>query len=104
MTINELKEVLKKVSYNASYEFTHCLFEGSFFISSCFNNGTSFIIQLDSKNNYSLNRFRNIIYLQKNVPIIIQRPPNVIIKIKLPVNILNIEYDLETEILTIVFD
>lgn len=104
MTINELKEVLKKVSYNASYEFTHCLFEGSFFISSCFNNGTSFIIQLDSRKNYSLNRFRNIIYLQKNMPIIIQRPSNIINTIKLPVEIYNIEYDSETEKLTVIFD
>jgi hypothetical protein len=104
MTINELKEILKEVSYDANYEFVHCLFEGSFFISSYYNTGSSFIIQLDSSSNYKLNRFRNIIYLQKNVPIIIQRPPNLTNTIKLPVDILNIEYDSKIEKLTIVFD
>lgn len=105
MTINELKKILKEVSYNANYEFTHCLFYGSFYISSYYNTGTSFIIQLDSNNNnYSLNRFRNIIYLQKNVPIIILRPPNLANTIKIPVDILNIEYDSKIEKLTIVFD
>ena len=104
MTINELNKILKEVSYNASYEFTHCLYYGSFYISSYYNTGTSFIIQLDSNNNYSLNRFRNIIYLQKNVPILIQRPPNLTNTIKIPVDILDIEYDSKIEKLTIVFD
>ena len=97
-------EVLRKVSYNASYEFTHIIFKGSYFISSYYNTGTSFIIQLDSKRNYNLNRFRDIVYLQKNVPIIIRLSPNCINPTKLQGVILNIDYDLEIEKLTVVFE
>ena len=104
MTIYELIEVLKGVSCDADYEFIHCLFEGSFFISSYYNTETSFIIQLDSKSNYNLNRFRNIVYLQKNVPIIIRSSPNCLNPTKLQGIILSADYDSEIEKLTVVFD
>ena len=104
MTVNKLIEELRKVNYNASYEFTHFLFKGSFFISSYYNTGTFFIIHLDSNSNYNLNRFRNIVYLQKNVPIIIRLSPNYINPTKLQGNILNVDYDSEIEKLNVVFD
>lgn len=104
MTINELKEVLKEVSYDANYEFIHSLFKGSFFINSYYNTGTSFIIQLDSKSIYNLNRFRNIVYLQKNVPIIIRSSSNCLNPNKLQGVILSVDYDSEIEKLTVVFD
>jgi len=104
MTVNEFIKVLKEVSYNASYEFNHILFKGSFFISSYDNTGTSFLIQLDSKSNYNLNRFRNIVYSQKDVPIIIRLSPNCINPTKIQGVILNIKYDSKIEKLTVVFD
>lgn len=104
MTINEFIEVLKKVSYNASYEFTHILFKGSFYISSYYKTESSFIIQLDSKRNYNINRFRNIVYLQKNDPIKICISPNCINPNKLQGVIINVDYDCNIEKLTVVFD
>ena len=43
-------------------------------------------------------------YLQKNVPIIIRLSPNCINPTKLQGVILNIDYDLEIEKLTVVFE
>ena len=104
MTVNEFIEEMKEVSYNASYEFTHFLFKGSFFISSYYNTGTSFIIQLESISIYNLNRFRNIVYLQKNVPLKIRLSSNYINPSKLLGTILYVDYNREIEKLIVVFD
>lgn len=99
MTVNELITELNKVSLDAKYKFTHPLFVEDYYINSYYSTGTSFIIRLDFTNQYSLNRFRNILYLQRNMPIEIKtNDPKIIGKI------LAVDYDENKQELIITFE
>lgn len=104
MTVNQLIVDLSKVDYEANYKFAHILFGGTYYVKSYYNTETSFVIQLDTKISYNLNRFRNILYSQKNIPIIIEMPSNYINPTKLQGVILYTEYDLNSEQLTVYFE
>ena len=104
MTVNQLIVDLRKVGYEANYRFAHILVNGTYYIKSFYNTGTSFVIQLDPKIGYNLNIFRNILYLQKNNPIIIDVPSRYINPTKLQGLVLYTEYDLNSEMLTIYFE
>lgn len=104
MTVKQLIVDIRKAGYEANYRFAHIMFDGTYFIKSFYNTDTSFVIQLDPKISYNLNGFRNILYLQKNIPIIIEVPSKYINPTKLQGLVLYTEYDLNSEMLTIYFE
>ena len=72
MMVNDLIAELRKVCYNARYKFVCILSSEELYISSLYTTDTSFIIELGLHEQYSLDRFRNILYIQKNNPIIVK--------------------------------